>query len=208
MNNCHYGAAFESGNYHRFTGYINYNGIEGYVKDATFELNDKKWGIVFYDGRWVGGTWPHGHFWGGVWESGTWGYGYWHDGSWLDGIWKDGEWEKGIWHDGIWHNGIWRNGEWLGGKWQNGGWLNGTWHKGIWNFGRWNDGKWMGGFFKRGFDEYFFIHENESPETWISRNAVSLILQGELTNGEDSDRNKQTDGIHIEAQAGLVRPFY
>ena len=65
------------GNYENFTGQIDWRGIKGTVKNATFKL--------------MGGA-----------KSINWFDGIWEEGKWIDGNWKDGTWKNGIWEKGIW----------------------------------------------------------------------------------------------------------
>ena len=75
---------------------------------------DKRFGIVWYEGTWIDGTWENGYFDNGTWENGTW---------------KNGTWQNGEWYGGVWEDGHWLSGKWFGGKWKKGKWhigYNGT----------------------------------------------------------------------------------
>ena len=135
MENGTIGVAFEPGIYRDFTGYINWNGVEGFVKGADFDLNDILWDMTFYDGIWIGGTVSRC----------DWIYGVWNNGTWLSGHWNNGTWKDGIWHGGMFTGGVWENGEWLDGQLWSGTWKDGVWHDGKWYFGKWKNGTWIKG---------------------------------------------------------------
>lgn len=129
------GIAFDSGRYRKFTGYINWNGVEGYVQNADFDIGNSCWSVTFYNGIWLGGTVSRCDWRGGVWKNGTW----------LSGGWEYGTWHDGTWHDGQFSGGVWENGVWLGGRFWAGTWKDGVWHDGKWYFGKWKNGTWMKG---------------------------------------------------------------
>ena len=90
-------AALEPGTYKDFTGYINFDGIEGYAEHADFTL--------------LGGYEKYMH---GLVRM------IWTDGTWLGGRCSLAQWKGGVWLGGAWHGGTWENGTWLGGEWRNG----------------------------------------------------------------------------------------
>ena len=115
------GVAFEAGMYRDFTGYISFNGVEAYVRNATFSLKEFDSVVIHFTcGEWLGGVWP-------------------------DGIWHDGTWHGGTWRMGMWMNGTWLGGTFEGGNWYHGTWLDGTWTGGCWHGGQWNGCKWVSG---------------------------------------------------------------
>ena len=120
MENGTIGVAFEPGIYRDFTGYINWNGVEGFVKGADFDLNDILWDMTFYDGIWIGGTVSRCDWIYGVWNNGTWLSGHWNKGTWLGGTFEGGNWYGGTWRDGTFDGGCWHGGQWAGGKWVSG----------------------------------------------------------------------------------------
>ena len=117
------GVAFDQGIYQDFTGYLNFNGVDAYVRNAMFFLNDCKQllsPIHFIQGDWLGGVWPDGIWHDGTWHGGTWEKGMWNKGTWLGGTFKGGNWYGGTWRDGTWLGGCWHGGRWAGGKWVSG----------------------------------------------------------------------------------------
>ena len=87
--------ANQAGEYKDFIGKIQWKGISGTVKNATFELKDDTI----------------------IWHNGIWEYGSWYKGTWEDGVWTKGTWEYGTWKNGVWFSGMWRHGIWEGGEW-------------------------------------------------------------------------------------------
>ena len=125
-NNGNNGVAFDLGTYRDFTGYINFNGIEGWVEDSDFDIKPiHKYGRC-YSMDWKGGTWA----------GGTCTAAYWRDGVWKSGTWRDGIWNGGEWLYGDWHGGMFCGGDWLDGTWHDGDLLAGTWHRGKWINGK------------------------------------------------------------------------
>ena len=130
------GVAMEPGHYNDFTGYVNFNGTDGWAEHASFYLNSSfGWSILWHSGTWLGGTMRNAQ-----WENGLW-----KDGTWLGETWKYGMWLGGSWQHGSWLGGLWENGEWLDGVWYDGTWHGGTWHDGRWINGAWRGGRWMTG---------------------------------------------------------------
>ena len=188
--------ADKPGKYEKFTGTINFKGVSGKVKEATFTLNEEGYDI----------TWENG-----IWQSGTWINGKWQDGTWIYGNWKDGKWKKGKDDFGKYHrlppnnweqqyiyftgrlnymgtvanvknatfktfgtSGkiIWTAGTLQSGTWNstNGVWEDGTWKSGTWNGGTWKDGTWIKGTWNGGTwikgYDQFSIKQFDSPDTW------------------------------------------
>lgn len=146
------GVAMEPGHYNDFTGYINYAGTEGWAENASFDIRNGGWSVIWHSGTWSG-TMRNARWDNGLWKGGTW-YGH---------LWNYGMWLDGVWHDGMWHGGTWMDGEWKDGEWFNGLWNNGTWHHGRWLQGIWKDGKWITGENGDGAELWY------PPNRWINR---------------------------------------
>lgn len=94
-----YNIANKDGQYKNFTGQIDWNEINGEVKNAHFILKDGQ--IHWISGIWNNGFWNDGIWESGIWKNGTWINGEWNSGSWINGIWNDGIWKKGYWFCGF-----------------------------------------------------------------------------------------------------------
>ena len=130
-------AAFGPGAYAGFTGYVNYDGLEGFAENAAFTIARKKKNRLFSM----------------IWESGAWNGtmldAQWKDGTWLGGKFGGGVWENGTWHDGLmvlstWHGGVFKGGRmsgcsWHGGSFEGGRFFHSTWYGGEWKAGEWFD---------------------------------------------------------------------
>ncbi len=134
------GVALEPGTYRDFTGYINYDGIEGYAENADFIL------VGGYD-RYMHGLakmiWNRG-----TWRNGRCGLVEWLDGTWLDGTFESGSWRGGTWCDGVFNLSTFYAGTWNGGTFLWSIWWDGTWNGGVFRKSEWHDGAWNGGMFE------------------------------------------------------------
>ena len=154
--------ADKPGKYKNFTGTIEYKGISGTVRNATFELldEDETEGIDWYDGIWENGVWD-----AGTWYNGTWKNGKWKAGTWFKGTWENGRWTSLSSWRSIWQNGTWKGGTWDGfggGIWYDGVFENGTFNNGTWYKGTWKNGHWLGA--EDGNGKYH--KEGDSPDKW------------------------------------------
>lgn len=129
--------AIEKGEYIDFTGYVLWGQSEGWVKNASFNLDNHFFGDIVY---WWNGTWVDGFMLNCDWQDGVWMNGMFNYGDWHNGEWMNGTFNKGEWWNGVWRNGLFNQGEWDDGTWIDGTFDYGKWHKGTWKGGTWKNG--------------------------------------------------------------------